>query len=213
MIQLSGKVGDCLWKKELEKNFENRNISVLWFDTFSEIREYLLKVIPVNSTVGICNSQSLKNMELTKAIAHRGSTVYDKTFGSTQDEIKDLKRKSLLTDYYISSSNAISVDGRIVNIDHSGNRVAALAYGPDKVYIVIGKNKITKTHGEALQRARNTAAPLNAKRAGYNPPCVSTGSCADCTSPDRVCFVVSTVEGQHIKGRMTLLIANEEDGF
>jgi len=118
-----------------------------------------------------------------------------------------------LTDCYISSSNAVSIDGRIVNIDHSGNRVAAITFGPDKVYIVIGKNKITTTHHEAVKRARNITSPLNAKRAGFNPPCVATGHCIDCTSSERVCYTISIIEGQHVKNRLTLLIANEEEGF
>jgi len=199
--------------KELENNFNDRNIDVLWFNTFDEIKDYLLEQIPVNARVGIGNSKTLKSMEITKVLSNRGNVVLDKTFGKTDDEIRELKRNSLLTDFYISSSNAVSIDGRIVNIDYSGNRVAAITYGPDKVYIVIGKNKITTTHNEALKRARNIAAPLNATRAGYNPPCVSVGHCVDCLSPERVCYIVSIIEGQYIKNRLTLLIANEEDGF
>jgi len=153
------------------------------------------------------------SIRISEAFSNRGNTLYDKTFARTMDEVKDLKRKSLLADCYISSSNAVSIDGKIVNIDHSGNRVAAITYGPDKVYIVIGKNKITATHEEALTRARNTAAPLNAKRAGYNPPCVSVGYCTDCVSPERVCCIISTIEGQCIKNRVVLLIANEDEGF
>ena len=199
--------------KELENNFNKRNIEVLWFDTFNEIKEYLLKQIPSNAKVGIGNSKTLKSIEITKALTSRGNIVLDKTFGKTHDEIRELKRNSLLTDYYISSSNAVSVDGRIVNIDHSGNRVAAITYGPDKVYIVVGKNKITATHEEALKRARNTAAPLNAKRAGFNPPCTLIGHCIDCLSTERVCYNVSITEGQYVKDRLTLLIANEQEGF
>ena len=199
--------------KELENNFERRNIEVLWFNTFNEVKDYLLKQIPNSAEVGIGNSKTIKSMDMAHTLKCRGNNVYDKTFGKTQDEIRELKRKSLLTDVYISSSNAVSVDGRIVNIDHSGNRVAAITYGPDRVYIVIGKNKITTTHDEALKRARNIAAPLNAERAGYNPPCISAGHCTDCLTSERVCYYISTIEGQYVKNRLTLLIANEEEGF
>jgi L-lactate utilization protein LutB len=199
--------------KELQRNFEKRNINVLWFNTFGDVKDFLLEQIPNSAKVGIGNSKTLKNMELTKSLINRGNTVLDKTFGKTEDEIKELKRNSLLTDVYISGSNAVSVDGRIVNIDHSGNRVAAITYGPDKVYIVVGKNKITATYNEAIGRAKNIAAPLNAKRAGLNPPCVSAGHCVDCISSERVCYTLSIIEGQYIKNRLTLLISNEEDGF
>ena len=198
---------------ELEDNFAKRNIKVSWFNSFDEIKKYLLEQIPCSATVGIGNSQTLKSMRITTILCNRGNEVFDKTLGKTELEIKELKKKSLLTDYYISGSNAVSVDGRIINIDHSGNRVAALAYGPDKVYIVVGKNKITKTSEDAIKRARNIAAPLNAKRAGYNPPCISAGRCIDCSSAEKVCYVVSCIEGQCVYGRMTLLIANEDEGF
>jgi len=197
----------------IKENFEKRNIQVLWFDTFREIKEYLLNAIGTSDTVGIGNSQTLKSMEITEALSNRGNVVYDKTFGHTQDEIKNLKRKALLADCYISSSNAVSADGSIINIDHSGNRVAAITYGPDRVFIVVGKNKITVTKEEAMQRAKNTAAPLNAKRAGYSPPCTVTGYCVDCNSPERVCNIVSIIEGQHVNRRLTLLIADEAEGF
>jgi len=199
--------------KQLEANFEKRNINVLWFNSFDEVKAYLLEQIPHNAKVGIGNSKTLKRMEITKALCDRGNVVFDKTFGKTPDEVKALKISALLTDYYISGSNAISEDGKIVNIDHSGNRVAAIAYGPDKVYIVVGKNKIVSTCGDAVKRARNIAAPLNAKRAGYNPPCVALGHCIDCLYPERVCYNVSIIEGQHVKNRLTLLIANEDEGF
>ena len=199
--------------KELENNFERRNIEVLWFNTFDEAKEYLLKQLPEDAKVGIGNSKTIKRMGMTEVLSSRGNIVYDKTLGKTLAEIKEIKRNSLLTDAYITSSNAVSVDGRIVNIDHSGNRVAAITYGPEKVYIVIGRNKITKTHNEALTRSRNIAAPLNAKRAGYNPPCVSLGHCVDCLGSERVCYYISTIEGQYIKDRLTLLIVNEEEGF
>ncbi len=199
--------------KKLEGNFLKRNIGVLWFATFDDVKEYLLKVIPSDSTIGIGHSQTLQGIGITDALQNKGNIVYDKELGTTHEEVRLLKRSSLLADYYISSANAVSIDGRIVNIDHSGNRVAALAYGPDKVFIVIGKNKITGTYDEAMERARNIASPQNAKRAGYNPPCVSAGHCCDCLSSERVCNIISTIEGQNIKGRMTLLVVNEEAGY
>lgn len=199
--------------RKLTDNFAMRNIAVQWFESFDEVKAYLLAQIPIIATVGIGNSATLKSMDITSVLCDRGNTVFDKNLATIPDQIRELKRASLLSDCYITGSNAVSADGKIVNIDHSGNRVAAIAYGPDKVYIVIGKNKITGTYGQALKRARNTAAPLNAKRAGYNPPCIAAGNCVDCNSPERVCFVISTIEGQSVKNRLTLLIANEEEGF
>ena len=206
-------VDEVFGSRSLEDNFKKRRIDVKWFETFEDITTYLLSQIPVEASIGIGNSQTLKKMKILETFLGKGNTVYDKTVGKTLEEIKMLKRQALLTDYYISSANAISVDGRIINIDHSGNRVAAMHYGPEKVFLIVGKNKIESTHEEALKRARNTAAPLNAKRAGMNPPCVEIGKCVDCLSPERVCNFISIIEGQHIDERLTLLIANEEAGF
>ena len=199
--------------QRMTDNFAKRNIAVLWFKSFDEIRAHLLTQIPSAATVGIGNSATLKRMGIIKALHDRGNTVFDKNLAATPGDVRELKRASLLADCYISGSNAVSECGRIVNIDHSGNRVAAISYGPDKVYIVVGRNKITATYDRAVKRARDTAAPLNAKRAGYNPPCAAAGFCVDCNSPERVCFVVSTIEGQHVQDRLTLLIADEVDGF
>ena len=197
----------------LVNNFNKRNIDVLWFNTFDEIKNYLLFQIPKRAKIGIGNSKTINNIGITNALIERGNIVYDKNLAKTKNNIKQLKRKALLSDYFISSANAIAIDGKIVNIDHSGNRVAAITYGPDIVYIVIGKNKITKTFDDAIVRAKNVAAPLNAKRAGYKPPCISVNECIDCDSPERICNVISIITGQSVKGRITILVANEEEGF
>ena len=207
-------MADTSWIiRELESNFTKRNIGVLWFEAFEDVKKYLLEQIPSRATVGIGHSQTLQGMGITNALLDRGTTVYDKELGTTPEEVKQLKRSSLLADFFLSGANAVSIDGRIVNIDHSGNRVAALAYGPDRVFIVVGRNKITDTYEDAIKRAKNTASPRNAKRAGYLPPCVAKGYCTDCLSLERVCNVISTIQGQNIKGRMTLLIVNEDAGY
>ncbi len=199
--------------RELESNFLKRNIDVHWFTAFEDVKSYLLEQIPAGATVGIGHSQTLQGIGITGALLERGHTVFDKELGATKEEVRRLKRSALLADCYLSGANAVSIDGRIVNIDHSGNRVAALAYGPDRVFVVVGRNKITNTHEEAIKRAKDTASPKNAKRAGYHPPCVTKGYCTDCLSSQRVCNIISTIQGQHEKGRMTLLIVNEEAGY
>jgi len=197
----------------LVSNFSKRNIEASYFKCLDEAKTRVLEMVPKTATVGIGNSQTLKKMNISKVLEERGNTVYDKTLAKNKEEIRDLKRKSLLTDWYITSSNAVSAEGHIVNIDHSGNRVAAMIYGPDKVIVVVGKNKIEKTLDDAMKRARNHAAPLNAKRAGYNPPCVELKRCVDCLTKDRVCYNVVTIEGQYVSGRMKLFIVNEDLGF
>lgn len=200
-------------KQRIINNFGSRNIEVEFFDSMLEVKDRLLNMIPKEAAVGVGHSATLEAMAITTALASRGNIVFDKTLANTKEESKVLKKRALLSDWYISGSNAVSTEGHIVNIDHSGNRVAALTYGPDRVVIVVGSNKLTNSLEEAIARAKNTASPKNAKRAGYNPPCVQLGYCIDCNSEQRVCHYLSIIQGQHEKDRMKLFIVNEHVGF
>lgn len=198
---------------KLKENFKNRNIDVEYFNSLEDVKFYLLDVIPSDCKVGIGHSGTLQKMNITELLMQRGNVVYDKELGKDRNESKAIKKEAMLSDWYISGSNAVSVDGRIINVDHSGNRVAAITFGPDKVIIVVGVNKVVDTVEEGINRVKNIASPLNAKRAGYNPPCVKLNKCIDCSSKERVCNYLSIVEGQTNENRMKLCIVNEECGF
>lgn len=197
----------------LKENFKMRNIGVEYFQTLNEVKDYILNSIPLESTIGIGHSVTLQIMDITAALIERGNIVYDKELGRTKEECRELKRKALITDWYITGSNAVSIDGRIINVDHSGNRVAAISYGPDKVIIVVSANKVVETVEDGIKRVKNVACPQNAKRAGFNPPCVELNKCIDCVSKERVCNTLSIIEGQSDSTRMQLLIVNEECGY
>jgi L-lactate utilization protein LutB len=196
--------------KKLVVNFKQRNIEVNCFESLKDVKSYILDIVPVKSTIGIGHSATLQKMNITNLLLERGNVVYDKEFAKNHDESRELKRKALTTDWYITGSNAISVDGRIVNVDHTGNRVAAITYGPDKVIIVVGKNKVVDTVDEAIKRVKSVACPINAKRAGYNPPCVTLNQCVDCVG---VCNILSIIGGQTDSNRIKVFIVNEECGF
>lgn len=198
---------------KLKKNFKLRNIEVEYFDSLEAVKSYILDIVPIEATVGIGHSATLLKMNLTNSLLERGNVVYDKEHAKNQDECRELKRKALTTDWYITGSNAVSADGRIVNVDHSGNRVASISFGPDKVIIVIGVNKIVDSVDEAIKRVKNIACPLNAKRAGLNPPCVTLNRCVDCISKERVCNSLSIIEGQSDCNRIRIYIVKEECGF
>jgi L-lactate utilization protein LutB len=198
---------------ELKKNFKLRNIEVGYFETLEEVKSYILNTIPIECTVGIGHSITLQKINITNSLLERGNIVYDKELAKDGEECKKLKKKSLITDWYITGSNAVSIDGRIVNVDHSGNRVAAITFGPDKVIIIVGKNKVVDTLDEAINRVKNISCPLNAKRAGFNPPCVTLNRCVDCVSRERVCNTLSIIEGQSDSNRIKLILVNEECGF
>lgn len=197
----------------LKESFQKRNIEATFFETLDAARSHILNTVPAECAVGIGHSGTLQKINLTNTLLERGNTVYDKELAKDSDECKALKKKALLADWYITGSNAVSMDGRIVNVDHSGNRVAAISFGPDHVMIVVGKNKIAATLEEAIQRVKNIACPLNAKRAGFHPPCVALNRCVDCVSEERVCNILSIVEGQTDSNRIKLLVVDEECGF
>ena len=199
--------------EKLIANFKARNIEVNYFETIQDAENQILTLVPIEVAVGIGHSATLQKMGITKSLKDRGNTVFDKELAKDKEECKVLKKKALLADWYITGSNAISVDGRIVNVDHSGNRVAAINFGPENVIIVVGVNKIVDTWEEAIDRVKNIACPLNAKRAGFNPPCVKLNKCVDCTSTERVCNSLSIIEGQSVKGRIKVFIVNEDLGF
>ena len=122
-------------------------------------------------------------------------------------------RKAFSTDYYLMSSNAITLDGQLVNIDGTGNRVAALTFGPAHVILVVGMNKVTKTVDEALDRVHNVAAPPNAVRLGSDTPCGKTGVCADCLSPECLCAQVLVTRYSRIPGRIHVILVGESLGY
>lgn len=198
---------------EITKNFKSRNIDVAFFETLEEVKDRIIDLIPIDCSVGVGNSKTLKDINISELLRERGNIVFDKTLAKSKAESEQIKKKSLLSDWYITGTNAISKEGHIVNIDHSGNRVAAIIFGPDNVIVVVGKNKICGTLDDAIHRVRNTSVPLNAKRAGYNPPCLRLNKCVDCTTDERICFNLVIIEGQFVKDRMKLFIVNEELGF
>lgn len=203
-------------KEKLEiliKNFKLRNIGVSYFDALEDVKAEILRIIPADCTIGIGHSSTLQEMNISEVLLERGNIVYDKELGKNKEECKILKKKALITDWYITGSNAISMDGRIVNVDHSGNRVAAISFGPDNVIIVVGINKVVDSLDKAIKRVKNIASPLNAKRAGYNPPCVTLNRCVDCVSKERVCNSLSIIEGQLDPNRIKLFIVEDNYGF
>lgn len=199
--------------EKLKNNFKLRNIEVRYFETLENAKENILNTVPTHCTVGIGHSATLQKIDITNSLLKRGNIVYDKELAESKDECKVIKKKALTADWYITGSNAVSIDGKIVNVDHSGNRAAAITFGPDRVIIVVGKNKVVDTLDEAIKRVKNIACPLNAKRAGYKPPCVTLNKCVDCISVERVCNTLSIIEGQADSERIKLYIVNEECGF
>jgi L-lactate utilization protein LutB len=173
-------------KQKLLQNLEKRGYATHWCDTAAEAADYLDRCID-QKTVGFGDSMTLTALELFQRLS-RHNQVTDPQHCPAGQDFWQTARKTLLTDVFLTSVNAIAETGELVNIDGTGNRVAGSLFGHEKVYFVAGINKVAPTLEEARYRARNVAAPANAARHGYRTPCaVHQDHCYDCNSPDRIC--------------------------
>ena len=171
-----------------------------------------LELIPENDVVAWGGSVSIKEIGLLDAVKRR-NPVIDRELADTPEEKMELMRNSLLCDTFLMSSNAISKDGQLVNIDGNGNRVAAMIFGPKQVVMVVGMNKVEPDLQSAIQRVHAKAAPPNALRLGLKTPCALTGSCADCLSPDCICAHTIITRYNRIKGRIKVILIGENLGY
>ena len=193
---------------------ERRNTAALFVAKGNMATKAVLEMIPQGATVGLGGSLTVKQIGLLDAL-HKGKyNLYDQyAKGLSPDESMQLRRKGLLADFFVTGSNALTADGRLVNLDGAGNRVAALTFGPPKVVVVVGRNKIVADVDQALDRIWNKAAPLNAKRLNRKTPCTKTAQCEDCSSAERICNHLLITERQMAPGRLTVIIVNEDLGF
>ena len=161
------------------------------FENAQQAKNYLLETIPQTDTVGIGGSMTVQQMGLDQALRARGQQVFWH-WGVPAEEANEMRKKAATADTYLCSANALTMDGKIVNIDGFGNRVAGTIYGPERVFLVVGRNKIAPDLTGAIDRARNIAAPLNARRLNRHTPCaVGEPRCHDCRSPEKVCGVMT----------------------
>ena len=209
--------------KPLEKRFDKlgprvaealkrRHFEAYYCPTRQEAAKQALELIPEGSVVAWGGSETVAQLGILDTV-RKTNPVIDRDTASTQEEKIELMRKSLLCDVYLMSSNAISEDGQLFNIDGNGNRVAALVFGPKNVIIVAGMNKVTSNIDTAIERARYIAAPTNAQRFSVQTACMSTGTCGDCLSPSSVCASMLRTRICRPAGRIEVILVGEELGF
>lgn len=204
---------DSLRGEQVVKALKLRNMEAYFVDTKEAALKKALELIPEGSSVGWGGSASIEEIGLKSAVKNGNYTVIDREQSSSQEEAEKLMRDIFFCDYFLASSNAVSEDGVLVNIDGNSNRVAALCYGPKHVVMIVGMNKVVKSVEDAMSRARNTAAPLNAQRFDIKTPCKKTGCCYDCKSPDTVCCqILITRYSRHV-GRVKVILVREDLGF
>lgn len=194
------------------KALQKRQISGRYCPDGKSAAEYVCSRIPEGAAVTWGGSESIRQCGLLDALKQAPVTLWDRA-EVKPEEMKAFYRKAFSADYYLMSANAITLDGRIVNIDGNGNRVAALSYGPDHVVILAGMNKVVSSLEEAVDRAHNIAAPPNSIRLGLETPCTKDGVCHHCFSKQKICNMLHVLEFSRDPERIHVVLVGETLGF
>ena len=196
------------------KNLHRRNMEAFYCPTAEEAVRKVSELIIDGSSVTWGGSATIREMGIPDVLRSRGTLqVLDRDLAESQEEKVAMYLRAFSADVYLTSANAISEDGVIVNIDGNGNRVAAISWGPKKVVFVIGMNKVAQTTEAALARARSTAAPINAQRFDIETPCKTDGACHNCNSPESICSYVHFLRNSRNKDRHVVVLVGENLGY
>ena len=197
----------------LVKAMKKRQFDAYYCSTAEEAVEKVLELIPAGDVVSWGGVATVDQLGIKDRLRQRGQSLIDRDTAKTPDERMDMLRQALTCDTFLMSSNAISEDGQLVNIDGMGNRVAALCFGPRQVVVVAGMNKVAPTLEAAVSRARHIAAPANAQRFDGKTPCAVNGQCADCKSQDCICNQLLITRGCRPAGRIKVVLVGEDLGL
>lgn len=196
------------------KNLKMNRIPSILLESSSALQAYLDAQIPDGTIVGVGDSMTLEELAVYDYLRRRQIRFLDKYQENLSKEQKrSLYLRNFDADYFLSGVNAISATGKIYNLDGNGSRVAPMIYGPKKVILLCGTNKITETDEDAIDRIRRIAAPLDAKRLGKKTPCRVTGVCQDCKSPEKICNYWTIIQGQFDENRIQVVFIPEELGY
>lgn len=197
----------------LVEALEKRNFEAHYMGSPEEAKDFVLSLIPKGATVGVGGSATLNQTGIMDSLKEIDCNFIDRFNPPEGKTVSDMLKAGLTADVFLTSTNAVTRDGQLVNIDGTGNRVGAMLYGPGKTIVVLGTNKITENVDDALKRIRTVAAPINAMRLNRNTPCVKTGRCMDCSSPDKICNMTTIQTGCRNKGDIVVVVIPEELGF
>lgn len=178
--------------KKAISELKQRGFGVYAVNTKEEARELLLQDLEYAQTVGIGGSMSIQQLDIVNTLQRKGKQVY--WHWLTAENRTETQKKALFADIYLASANAVTLDGKLLFVDGCGNRTAAITFGPERVILVIGKNKLVDDEKAAVLHIRTEACPLNARRLNLRTPCALIGACTDCVSKQRMCNVFLTLE-------------------
>ncbi len=200
-------------KKSVER-LKAHEFDALYVKNKEEAAKQILQFVKSGITVGVGGSVTIRELGVIEQMKTMGATLLDHWVpGLTGEQSLEIRKAQMTSDLFLSSSNAVTMNGELVNIDGIGNRVNAISFGPKKVILVAGHNKIVGNVDDALKRVKNEATPPNAKRLNINVPCAKLGFCVDCNSPDRVCRAVVIHERKPRLSDVLVILVGEELGY
>lgn len=202
---------------DIEKTIEALNkkgFKAVFAKDAKDALDYVLSTVGKGDTIGVGGSVTMQETGIVDALIERGNTVYwhwlAKKNGQNEGEIRKI---AMAADVYLSSTNAVTMSGDLINIDGTGNRVASMFYGPDKVIIIAGKNKIASNANTAMARIKSVACPKNARRIGFDTPCSKTGKCGECSGANRMCNVTVRIQYPTIGKEMHVVLIDGDFGY
>lgn len=196
------------------KNLQKNNMAGYYVESREDLHRLLAELIKNGEKVGCGDSVTLEETGVLEFMRKGEFTFFDKHQpGLTSEEKREIYLKNFSTDTFLTGTNAITLDGKLFNIDGNGSRVAPMLYGPKQVIVVAGLNKLSDSIEDAVIRTRQTAAPLDAKRLKKNTPCTKLGRCIDCGHQQRICNDFVLITGQFVKVRIKVILINGDYGF
>ena len=201
--------------KRLIKVLAERRMEASYAHTVAQANAELLGMIPDGKNVYRCGSMTLLSVGFWEALKERPKVEVIDPFdsGLTPEESMNARVRGLSSDFLVTGTNAITMDGRLVNLDRMGNRVAAMIFGPKKVILAVGMNKVVPDLDSAMAMIKHHTAPITASMVRAKTPCIADGMCHDCRQPDRLCNAWSIIEGQLIEGRIHVKLIGEDLGY
>jgi len=200
--------------QETVRALNKNNFIGVYCENQAAALEYILAEAQTAVTIGFGGSMTITDIGVRERLAELGKELLNHNApGLSMEEKLQVMRRQLTCDLFLASANAVTYTGNVISIDGNGNRVASMIFGPQKVILVVGRNKLVNTVDEGLKRIKSWCAPLAAKRLNYATPCAATGFCADCNSPQRICTITVVLERKPRLSDLRILVVNEDLGF
>ena len=217
-MSLTEQLTGWSWEQKCQKAVEalgTNGFTALYCPTAEEALKAILELGVEAQSVGFGGSMTIADLGVQAQFEEMGKEILNHSRADLSREQKmEVMRRQLTCDLFLCSTNALTLNGELINIDATGNRVAAMFFGPQRVVVVAGRNKLVDgTVDEAIQRVKQWATPPNAKRLNFNTPCAKTGFCSNCNSPDRLCRITTVIDRKPRFTDLRVLVVNEELGF